>query len=436
MLLIYSLYFYYRKNKNLNIFIIILVIIEMFINSLLVVVNIKYFSRNEYVDFVNNYSEIINSIKKDDSSFYRLESETNYSTNDPMLLNYNGISHFSSTYESKNNKLLGDYLGIFNRFYITNYLGSTPVTNSLFNIKYVLSKRKLPYYQLLKTENNINLYKNNNYLPFMFMVDGNVLDMKLSKLEPFNNQNLILNTMTNTNKNVFEYNNFNITLNNVKQNEKITKYKEYKKVNLNRDASITFDINVEYDGLLYAYISSDYNKKVDILLNGESIIDTEEENSYRYNILELGNYKKGDKVSLEIILLEDDLKITDYVFSTFNETEFKEKINLLNSNDSFKMEEFKTNYIKGKINVSNPNQSLYTSIPVDNGWNIYIDGRKVEYDVIMDTFIGLTLDSGEHTIEFEYIPRGFTSGMCVSMLSIALLGYAIYSERKKRVNKN
>lgn len=435
LLLIYSLYFYYRKNKNLNIFIIILVIIEMFINSLLVVVNIKYFSRNEYVDFVNNYSEIINSIKKDDSSFYRLESETNYSTNDPMLLNYNGISHFSSTYESKNNKLLGDYLGIFNRFYITNYLGSTPVTNSLFNIKYVLSKRKLPYYQLLKTENNINLYKNNNYLPFMFMVDGNVLDMKLSKLEPFNNQNLILNTMTNTNKNVFEYNNFNITLNNVKQNEKVTKYKEYKKVNLNRDASITFDINVEYDGLLYAYISSDYNKKVDILLNGESIIDTEEENSYRYNILELGNYKKGDKVSLEIILLEDDLKITDYVFSTFNETEFKEKINLLNSNDSFKMEEFKTNYIKGKINVSNSNQILYTSIPVDNGWNIYIDGRKVEYDVIMDTFIGLTLDSGEHTIEFEYIPRGFTSGMCVSMLSIALLGYAIYSERKKELIK-
>lgn len=436
LLLIYSLYLYYRKNKNLNIFIIILVVIEMFINSLLVVVNIKYFSRNEYVDFVNNYSEIINSIKKDDSSFYRLESETNYSTNDPMLLNYNGISHFSSTYESKNNKLLGDYLGIFNRFYITNYLGSTPVTNSLFNIKYVLSKRKLPYYQLLKTENNINLYKNNNYLPFMFMVDGNVLDMKLNKLEPFNNQNLILNTMTNTNENVFEYNNFNITLNNVKQNEKVTKYKEYKKVNLNRDASITFDINVEYDGLLYAYISSDYNKKVDILLNGESIIDMEEENSYRYNILELGNYKKGDKVSLEIILLEDDLKITDYVFSTFNETEFKEKINLLNSNDSFKMEEFKTNYIKGKINVSNSNQILYTSIPVDNGWNIYIDGRKVEYDVIMDTFIGLTLDSGEHTIEFEYIPRGFTSGMCVSMLSIALFGYAIYSERKKRVNKN
>lgn len=435
LLLIYSLYLYYRKNKNLNIFIIILVVIEMFINSLLVVVNIKYFSRNEYVDFVNNYSEIINSIKKDDSSFYRLESETNYSTNDPMLLNYNGISHFSSTYESKNNKLLGDYLGIFNRFYITNYLGSTPVTNSLFNIKYVLSKRKLPYYQLLKTENNINLYKNNNYLPFMFMVDGNVLDMKLNKLEPFNNQNLILNTMTNTNKNVFENNNFNITLNNVKQNEKVTKYKEYKKVNLNRDASITFDINVEYDGLLYAYISSDYNKKVDILLNGESIIDTEEENSYRYNILELGNYKKGDKVSLEIILLEDDLKITDYVFSTFNETEFKEKINLLNSNDSFKMEEFKTNYIKGKINVSDSNQILYTSIPVDNGWNIYIDGRKVEYDVIMDTFIGLTLDSGEHTIEFEYIPRGFTSGMCVSMLSIALFGYAIYSERKKELIK-
>ena len=94
----------------------------MFINGLLVVTNMKYFKRNEYVEFVSSYGKIVDSIKEKDKSFYRMDKEISYSTNDPMMLDYNGLSHFSSIYEGKNNELLGDYLGIFNRFYVTNYL--------------------------------------------------------------------------------------------------------------------------------------------------------------------------------------------------------------------------------------------------------------------------------------------------------------------------
>ena len=429
-LLIYCTYLYNRKNKNLNIFIILLIVIEMFVNSLLIVVDMKYSKRNEYKEFINSYQTLVENIKEEDKSFYRMDKEESYSTNDPMLLNYNGISHFSSTYEGINNELLGDYLGIFNRFYITNYLGSTLVTNSLFNIKYVMAERTLPYYELLESNKDANLYKNNYYLPFMFMVHENIKDLKLEKLDAFENQNKILNYMTNTDKDVFVSNKVETTLNNLKLNENIDKYKQYNKIIGSKEASMIFEITVENDGLLYAYISSDYNKKIEILLNGKQLIDTSDQNDYRYNILEIGDYKKGDIVKLEIILLEDTLKINDYNFCILDKEEFEKKIDLLNNNDSLKIEKYKGNYIKGTINVTKNDQILYTSIPIDKGWHVYIDGNEVEYDELINTLIGVTLDVGQHTIEFEYIPRGFSAGLIISIFSVCMLGYSLYSDSK------
>ncbi|MCM1371179.1 MAG: YfhO family protein [Clostridium sp.] len=431
LLLVYAIYFYKKDKKNINIFICLLVVVEMFLNSLLIVVNIKYAPKKEYINFIDSYGSAVNSIKSNDNTFYRIEKDKFYSTNDPMLLNYYGISHFSSTYEGINNKLLGDYLGIFNRFYITNYLGSTLVTNSLFNIKYLMLEKNVSYYNLIDTYDNINIYQNNYYLPFMFMVDNSILDLDLQKLDAFNNQNKIINYMTNTNENVFLSNSYNVTLNNLKLDEEVTKYKQYKKVSSAKPSSIEFNIDINHDGILYAYISSDSNKKVEITLNGEMLIDSSNQNEYRYNILELGYYKKGDTVNLEFTLLEDTLKINDYMFYTLDEELFKEKIDILNSNDFLQIDEFKQNYIKGIINVTDSNKLLYTSIPVDKGWHIYIDGAEVKYETILNTFIGLKLDSGEHIIEFEYIPRGFDTGLMVSMLSICLFLYFLYHDNKK-----
>ena len=431
-LLIYSFYLYYRKNKNLNKFIIVLMVIEMFISGLLITNKLKYEKRNTYLDFINSYGSIINKIKEEEDSFYRIEKDYNYSTNDSMLLNYNGISHFSSTYEGVNNKLLGDYLGIFNRFYVTNYHGSTLATNSLFNIKYLLSEKDMNYYTKIGNNEDINIYENTYNLPFIYMVDDTINDLELIKYQPFENQNNIFKSMTNNTGNVFEQNQIDsIVLNNIELNEKVTKYIQYNKITYYKDASLEFNLTSEKDGLIYVYIPSDTEIKTDVLLNGKSIIDTTDDNDYRYNILELGYFKKGEKIKLEIVLLEDTLKIYDYMFYTLNEEQFNNKIELLNQNDSLKITESKSDYIKGTINVTKDNQILYTSIPIDKGWHIYIDDKEVKCDVLLNTFIGVTIDNGEHTIEFEYIPQGFGSGLCISLVSITLFGYCFILDKKK-----
>lgn len=426
LIIIYILYLYYSKKQNINKIIILLITLEMVVNSLLIVCNMKYQNRNEYVDFVNDYGEIIDKIKENDNSFYRLEKDYSYSTNDALLLNYNGISHFSSTYEGNNNKLLGDYLGIFNRFYITNYNGSTPVTNSIFDIKYLLLNKNINYYDKIdsyKTDtDNVYVYQNQCNLPLGFMVNNKIETLELTKLKPFENQNSILKSMTNDNTDVFlENKNVTYKLNNVKLKENSKEPFVYNTINSNYAASIKYKVKVEHGGLLYAYISSDYNKKIDVKLNGKSIIDTSDQNNYRYNILELGEYNVDDEVDFEVVLLDNSIKFNDIVFYTLDKDNFEKQINKLQNNVKLNIEKFNMDYIKGNIDVENDNEILYTSIPLDKGWTVKVDGKKVDKIEIFNSLIGIELSKGQHIIEFMYVPRGLYAGGIVSLISLSLV---------------
>lgn len=420
ILVIYLLYFYRSKERRINISIALLMILEMMINGMMTVYNMDYQLRDKYDQFLTSYGTVIDNIKKQDDSFYRIEKEYSYTTNDPMLLNYNGISHFSSTFEGQNNQLLGDYLGIFNRFYITNYLGSTPVTNSLFNIKYVLLNHKVNYYDLIDTYDDIYIYQNRYYLPLGFMVNDDLKELMLESLEPLENQNNILKVMSGIDKDVFERHIVSdIIMYNVKQDDKNEEL--YRKVDSALDGYITYRLTMKKSGQLYYYMASEDEKKVEILCNGERVIDTNSENGYRYNVIDLGYFEKGDTVELEVLLLEESIKFKDAMFYTLNEKNLSTITSALSKNDYLVIEENTGDYLKATINVTNDNQILYTSIPLDKGFTIYVDGKKVENIEIFDTLIGLELSEGEHTIEFKYVPRGLKAGAVISVVSLFLL---------------
>lgn len=423
LIVLYLLYLFKNKDKRITKLISFLIVLEMGINALTVVVNMDYQNRSEYTNFISTYGSIVDKIKENDSSFYRLEKDYSYSTNDALMLNYNGISHFSSTYEGVNNELLGDYLGIFNRFYITNYNGSTPVTNSLFDIKYLILQNKNNYYNLIDTKelenNNLYVYENNYNLPLGFMVNSDLKDLELTKYEPFINQNNILKTMANNNTLVFNINDISNTyLYNLELKD--SDIKIYNKVIDNMESTITYTVDIKNTGELYGYISSKYNNKIDILVDGKSIIDITDQNDYRYNILDLGYYKRGDKLEFKVVLLESQIKFNDIMFYTLDLTKFKNQIEKLSNNEVLNITDYKIDYIKGNINVVD-NKLLYTSIPYDRGWSIKVDGKEIEPVKIFDSLIGIELSEGNHTIEFKYIPRGLYVGAGVSIVSIILV---------------
>lgn len=422
LVVIYLVYLSKKKNDSISNFIIVLIVCEMFLNSYLIVLNIKYEDKNLYRDFVINTGGIIDNIN--DDSFYRLEKDYSYSTNDELLLNYKGISHFSSVYEENNNKLLGKYLGIFNRFYITNYYGSTLVTNSLFNIKYLLSHDSLSYYPRIDSFDDINVYLNRYNLPLGFMVDDDILSLELKEYEPFINQNNILKSMDNNIDDVFYKNEFNVKLNNLRLDGNT-----YVKVNKNIDASLKFNVSLNHSGLLYGFLSSKSHDKIDILLNGKSLIDINDENSFYYNTFSLGEFYKSDSVTIEVLLLDDKLRLDDVMFYTLDLGKFNEAVRILNDNAYLDIIDYKHDYIKANVLVSD-DLVLYTSIPYDSGFKVYVDGKKVKTDKCLDSLLCLDLDNGSHEVILKYETRGLRSGFVLSLIGI--VGFVVI---RKRYNK-
>ena len=70
------------------------------------------------------------------------------------------------------------------------------------------------------------------------------------------------------------------------------------------------------------------------------------------------------------------------------------------------------------------NGYLATSIPLQNGLEILIDGKAAKLIKINEAFAGTYLEKGKHTVEFRFSPPGKTAGCAVS--AAACGGYGIY----------
>ena len=89
--------------------------------------------------------------------------------------------------------------------------------------------------------------------------------------------------------------------------------------------------------------------------------------------------------------------------------------------------------ISGTFNAET-DEILYTSIPYDDGWKVYIDGKKINSDNIIkisDALIGVIVPEGEHTVTFSYkLPYLQGSIMISCIFTIILLLLYIFKERK------
>ena len=56
-----------------------------------------YKDNSDFQTFVNDTSEVLSWIRTNDTDFYRIEKDFRQRANDPMLLDYAGLSHFSSS---------------------------------------------------------------------------------------------------------------------------------------------------------------------------------------------------------------------------------------------------------------------------------------------------------------------------------------------------
>lgn len=409
---------YKLNNNNIVKYILILVVIA----DIVLNINTNWDINHDKNIFMDNYSEIssvIKYIKNHDDSFYRIEKGFNQTLNDGAWYNYNGMSIFSSVaYEkmARTQKRLGIAGNYINSYY---YKQNTPIYNSIMSIKYLVDlESKNPLYEQYNTINYHEIYKNNYALSPVFAVSKNIKKWDANHLNPFTNQENFVNLSTNV-ENIFIK--LPITYD---KNQDIYKFSNDSLFNLSTTENPTAILNLtpEENGNVYIYVES-YSLNNFLINNKFYSITTNEP-----YILDIGYYEKNSNIEIKIPL-NNETSTVNFMAYQMNVDKFKEFYKICNKNE-LQITDFNNSYIEGIIEV-NEDKTVFTSIPYDEGFKVYIDNKKIKTFKIDDSFLAFDINEGTHNIKIKYKIPHFKTGIIISVLSILILGLInVLSKRK------
>lgn len=396
-----------------------------------------------YKENYKTYTDAINYIDNKDSGFYRTELCYLNTRMDPAYYGYNGISVFSSmAYESYSQ--LQSSLGMqSNKVNSYTYNTQTPVYNMMFNIKYLIQTdvSLAPSSNLYKkiyttSDKKSNVYESKYNLPIAYCVNSKIDDWVTDEGNPFEIQSDFVKLATGY-SNLFKPVEYNSTDFDAVSGDDVTENGTYwleKSDSSSNYGTETVSLSPTIDGNLYLYVKSSDLKTITV--NSEKVSDITQSMEDAY-ILDIGYHNKGDEVlvSLDASTMESESTSFDFYCYTADDTVVKNMYNSLAGN-SLNVESYSDTTIKGTVNAKE-NCYLYSSIPYDDGWSVYVDGKKAETFEIGGTLLAIELTPGQHKIEYKYFPVGFLYGIIISAVTVfGLCVFYIYNKSSLKLNKS
>lgn len=348
--------------------------------------------RTYYLADSANVANLLKTADQLDDSFYRVEKFSGLRTkNDGAWHGYPSASTFSSTANGGLSKLYG-YLGMENSTNAYSYNGATFLSSALLRVKYLISDTQLIESDLLSyvaTSNDRYLYQNNYVLPLGFMVGAHFTDnWDMKNANPFVVQNSFIKETTGI-EDVF------VAL----STKTLT--------------STSIQINAGRTQHVYVRVLSNNVDSVNVYVN-----DTSKTYNIKHNhIIDLGVINATDTVRVtNTDSSTENLSIQAY---TINETAFIDAMNTL-SKHGLIVTHMDDTHIEGTITAEHDGFMLM-SVPYDKGWQIYVDGAKVEAKSIEEALTMIQLKAGEHTISMKYSPEGFNLGITITIICVIIL---------------
>ena len=108
---------------------------------------------------------------------------------------------------------------------------------------------------------------------------------------------------------------------------------------------------------------------------------------------------------------------------------YSEKIEALSKN-KFEIEDWKDGYIKGKIN-NDVDGILQLSTGYSKGWNVLVDGKRVNTFATDKSFLSIALPSGKHVIEYKYNEPFKEACSFATIVGFIAFGILCYYDKKR-----
>ncbi len=408
-----------RLRLGLSVCLTVIVCVEMGKNSVGLFQGLDkefgYASINDYDTFMQKSGPLVQQIKKNDTGFYRINAGYEFAKNDAMLLGYNGMTHYSSTFNAAINSLT-PRLGISQGYFWNSGYGATPLLNDLFAAKYVLADKTVEssYTKLQSTNQNSTSYSNAQALPIAYGCSGTDLSPDLNASDPFVNQDQFINAIlgeqeTNT---FFSFPSFETET---------------------TESGWNYMITANQTGPLYLHMTAQNVSYADIYVDGEyaGYYFTNETNGAMF----LGEYDSGQSITVQVVPYAYEGTTASLYETHIAQLDLQKTADTMSTlqKNAMQVKQHSGGKLSGTINLS-AGQRVMTSIPYDKGWTVWVDGKKVKIEKYADTFLTFACPAGEHEIRMAYVSPGFTPGCVAAAISLLLLA-AVVAWGKARQKK-
>ena len=397
-------YFYYYNVAIFKKYILSLVIIELCVNTFFTFsANMSHREVSSLKIYNTNMTETIKKIPNRNN--YRAEMIDKHVYNDGLIYGYNGINYFNSVRNQNYVNFCENIIKIKVDSHCSTSLNYfDPILLNLFNIKYIIGNDQ-NYYDVYTKYNNNYIYETPFDSSYGYLVSDKTKKLKLSSSDDkFANLTKILNTMIDEKNIYYKYidlfdHDYTITNGELKEG---TIYAN----NPKNVVIVTTTFTSKEDQIIAPKTSTSFNKDIIITINDDS---------YTTN----GSYylaKKGDKVSISVSYDSRKNSIKTYQFYSMNLKTLNDAINKLDSN-KLELKNNSKHLIEGTLNVKD-NKTLFLSLPYEKGFIIKVDGKKTNYYKILNSFVAIDLEEGNHTITIDYVSDGFNAGLLLTSLGI------------------
>ncbi len=390
-----------KQKKALPLMLLAILLTEMISNGVFLMKGLDrefgYRQREDYeiTSLVDDMADEIYAY--DPSPFYRIEKTDLRTDNDALNAGYPGITHYSSTFDKRFNDL-NFSLGLLQEWYACRYLGGTPLVDSIFGIKYLMSRHQptdSEAYTKIFSMGDYDVYQNENALPLGFMIEGSGETPAYHRNDFLVNQNLFYKAITGEDG--------------------------FAEISAGTEDNITYRLTITEAKPLYISFPTKIGANLFLFKNGEPVALR---NTVETKCKLLGTFGVGDEIT---VVLPGAMSNVNFAY--LEDELLAEKAKEMQKN-GLTVTSFQDTRIEGTVNAEKDGMFM-TTILYDKGWQVLLDGEKVEPELTMGAFWGFLMPKGEHELSLRYEPTGMRLGIWISCLSLLVLAVLLYKNKKK-----
>ena len=409
---IYALIAFIMRNKKINVNYVMIGLFAVAIVECTINMDHTGYSTTGRTYYLSDFDKVGTLLKnaediEGEDAFYRTTKFRGYRTkNDDTWHHFKGGSVFSSTAYASLTSFY-DKMGLEHSTNAYALNGSTPLVYSIFNVKYLLSNKEIKsdgIYSFVNSVDGEYLYKNNYALPLGFMLpsDFNEEFDRINDANPFIVQNDWANAAAGV-EDLFT----RITF---------------------EDNATTATIVPEKDCYLYMYIMNKSIETISVTIDGSSETFTGINHG---RMIDLGYVNKDMRIHVAESGGDGTRNLQMYAY-VLNTDKLRQLYDAL-SEEVLTITRYSSTDILGHVTAAQDGL-LYTSIPYDESYTVYVDNVKTEFTSTGNgAFIAINIPAGTHTVEFRYVPRGFKTGAVISGICLLILaGCIVFRLKTKR----